>query len=41
MSPFVLFSGKEVRKALLEGRPVDPRVMRESTATILTAAMTR
>jgi sulfate adenylyltransferase len=37
----LFISGKEVRKALLEGRPVDPRVMRESTATILTAAMTQ
>ena len=32
-------SGKEVRKALIEGRPVDPRIMRETTAAILTAAM--
>jgi sulfate adenylyltransferase len=35
----VFISGKEVRKALLEGRPVDPRIMRESTARILAAAM--
>ena len=35
----VFISGKEVRKCLLEGRPVDPRIMRESTAAILTAAM--
>lgn len=35
----VFISGKEVRKALVEGRPVDPRIMRESTAAILTAAM--
>ncbi len=35
----VFISGKEVRKALVEGRPVDPRIMRESTARILTAAM--
>jgi sulfate adenylyltransferase len=35
----LFISGKEVRKALLEGQPVDPRVMRESTAAILTAAM--
>ncbi len=35
----VFISGKEVRKCLLEGRPVDPRIMRESTARILTAAM--
>jgi sulfate adenylyltransferase len=37
----VFISGKDVRKALLEGRPVDPRIMRESTAAILSAAMTR
>jgi sulfate adenylyltransferase len=37
----VFISGKEVRKALLEGRPVDPRIMRESTAAILSAAMAR
>jgi len=35
----VFISGKDVRKALIEGRPVDPRIMRESTAAILTAAM--
>jgi sulfate adenylyltransferase len=35
----VFISGKEVRKALLEGRPVDPRIMRPSTATILAEAM--
>ena len=35
----VFISGKEVRKALVEGRPVDPRIMRESTAAILHAAM--
>ena len=35
----VFISGKEVRKALLEGRPVDPRIMRESTAAILHQAM--
>ncbi len=35
----LFISGKEVRKALLEGRPVDPRIMRESTAAILTEAM--
>jgi len=28
-----------VRKALLEGREVDPRIMRPSTAHILAAAM--
>jgi sulfate adenylyltransferase len=35
----VFISGKEVRKALLEGRPVDSRIMRESTSAILTRAM--
>jgi sulfate adenylyltransferase len=35
----VFISGKEVRKCLIEGRPVDPRIMRESTAAILHAAM--
>ena len=35
----VFISGKDVRKALIEGRPVDPRIMRESTAEILTEAM--
>ena len=35
----LFISGKEVRKALIEGRPVDPRIMRESTAAILHAAM--
>lgn len=37
----VFISGKEVRKALLEGRPVDPRIMRPSTAAILTEAMAK
>jgi sulfate adenylyltransferase len=37
----VFISGKEVRKALLEGRPVDPRIMRPSTARILAEAMAR
>ena len=37
----LFISGKEIRKALVEGRPVDPRVMRESTAAILHAAMGR
>jgi len=32
-------SGKDVRKALLEGREVDPRIMRPTTAHILAAAM--
>jgi sulfate adenylyltransferase len=35
----VSISGKDVRKALIEGRPVDPRIMRESTARILAEAM--
>jgi sulfate adenylyltransferase len=35
----VFISGKEVRKCLLEGRPVDPRIMRPTTAAILSAAM--
>lgn len=35
----VFISGKEVRKCLIEGRPVDPRIMRESTAEILSKAM--
>ncbi|HZR80653.1 MAG TPA: sulfate adenylyltransferase, partial [Candidatus Binatia bacterium] len=35
----VSISGKDVRKALTEGRPVDPRIMRESTSRILAAAM--
>jgi sulfate adenylyltransferase len=35
----VFISGKEVRKSLREGKPVDPRIMRESTAQILTEAM--
>jgi sulfate adenylyltransferase len=37
----LFISGKEVRRALIEGRPVDPRVMRETTAAILTAAMAK
>jgi sulfate adenylyltransferase len=37
----LLISGKEVRKALQEGRPVDPRIMRPSTARILSEAMQR
>ena len=37
----VFISGKEVRKCLLEGRPVDPRIMRESTAAILSTAMAK
>jgi sulfate adenylyltransferase len=35
----LFISGKEVRKALVEGRPVDPRIMRQTTAAILRAAM--
>jgi sulfate adenylyltransferase len=35
----VFISGKQVRQALLDGRPVDPRIMRESTAKILAEAM--
>jgi sulfate adenylyltransferase len=35
----VFISGKEVRKALVEGRLVDPRIMRQSTAAILHRAM--
>jgi sulfate adenylyltransferase len=37
----VFISGKEVRRCLLEGQPVDPRIMRESTAEILTKAMAK
>jgi sulfate adenylyltransferase len=35
----VSISGKDVRKTLLEGRQVDPRIMRESTSRILAEAM--
>ena len=35
----VSISGKDVRKALLEGREVDPRIMRPTTSRILAAAM--
>lgn len=35
----VSISGKDVRKALVEGRSVDPRIMRESTSRILAQAM--
>jgi sulfate adenylyltransferase len=35
----VFISGKDVRKTLLEGQVVDPRIMRESTSRILAAAM--
>jgi len=35
----VFISGKEVRKALVEGKEVDPRIMRPSTSRILAQAM--
>lgn len=35
----VFISGKEVRRCLLAGEPVDPRIMRESTSQILGKAM--
>jgi len=35
----VSISGKDVRRALMEGREVDPRIMRPTTAHILAAAM--
>jgi sulfate adenylyltransferase len=35
----VFISGKDVRKTLLEGKQVDPRIMRPSTSRILAAAM--
>jgi sulfate adenylyltransferase len=35
----VFISGKDVRKSLLEGTGVDPRIMRESTSKILSEAM--
>jgi sulfate adenylyltransferase len=35
----VFISGKDVRKTLVEGKQVDPRIMRESTSEILAAAM--
>jgi sulfate adenylyltransferase len=37
----VSISGKDVRKALVEGRTVDPRIMRESTSRILAQAMSK
>lgn len=37
----VSISGKDVRKTLLEGRQVDPRIMRESTSRILADAMAK
>ena len=35
----VFISGKDVRKTLLEGSEVDPRIMRPTTSHILAAAM--
>jgi len=35
----VFISGKEVRRCLKSGEPVDPRIMRGSTAKILAEAM--
>jgi sulfate adenylyltransferase len=35
----VSISGKDVRAALVAGKPVDPRIMRETTSQILAAAM--
>ncbi len=35
----LFISGKEVRRSLMAGEPVDARVMRQSTAAILSAAM--
>ncbi|MDR3199489.1 MAG: sulfate adenylyltransferase [Planctomycetaceae bacterium] len=35
----IFISGKDVRKALLEGKEVDPRIMRQSTSKILAEAM--
>ena len=35
----VFISGKQVRQTLLEGKEVDPRIMRESTSKILSEAM--
>jgi sulfate adenylyltransferase len=35
----VFISGKDVRRTLLEGREVDPRIMRPSTSRILAASM--
>jgi sulfate adenylyltransferase len=37
----VFISGKEVRRALLAGELVDPRIMRKSTAAILAEAMAK
>ncbi len=35
----VFISGKDVRKTLLDGKQVDPRIMRPSTSKILAEAM--
>jgi sulfate adenylyltransferase len=35
----VSISGKDIRKTLMEGNDVDPRIMRPSTSHILAAAM--
>jgi sulfate adenylyltransferase len=35
----VSISGKDVRAALVQGKPVDPRIMRETTSRILSEAM--
>ena len=37
----VFISGKQVRQTLIEGRPVDARIMRESTSRILAEAMSK
>lgn len=37
----VFISGKQVRQALLEGKEVDPRIMRESTSKILSEVMAK
>ncbi|MCL2005467.1 MAG: sulfate adenylyltransferase [Planctomycetaceae bacterium] len=37
----VFISGKDVRQTLLEGREVDPRIMRSSTSKILAEAMSQ
>jgi sulfate adenylyltransferase len=37
----VFISGKQVRQCLLEGKPVDTRIMRQSTSQILSQAMAK
>ena len=37
----VFISGKQVRQTLTEGKPVDPRIMRESTSKILAEVMAK